>query len=227
MNGHNIELVIFDCDGVLIDSEIISAGILIDQLRAVGVNVDLDYVQHNFLGRSFPKVAQDIREHIGVELPDSFETEYRASLLSEFELGLRKTDGLDDMLGQLRPSACVATSSSPQRVKRSLELVGLDRIFAGNVFTASEVANGKPAPDLFLHTARSMTVAPVNCLIVEDSLPGIRAAIAAEMSVVRYVGASHLSGSQQSLPADIGDVPRFDKWPMFFDLLPGLRRDEH
>ncbi len=227
MIGQDIELVVFDCDGVLIDSEIISASILIDQLRAVGVNVDLDYVQNNFLGRSFPKVAQDIRGHLGVELPGSFENEYRASLLSEFELGLEKTNGLDDMLGQLRPRACVATSSSPQRVKRSLELGGLDSIFADSVFTASEVANGKPAPDLFLHTARSMAVAPANCLIVEDSLPGIRAAIAAEMAVVRYVGASHLSGSDQSLPADIGDVPLFDKWPMFFDLLPGLRRDEH
>lgn len=226
MHGQNIELVIFDCDGVLIDSEIISAGILIDQLRSIGVNVDLDYVQCNFLGRSFPKVAQDIRDRIGVQLPENFESQYRSTLLTVFESDLEKTNGLEDMLNRLRPKACVATSSSPQRAKRSLELVGLDHRFGDHVFTASEVANGKPAPDLFLHTARSMNVPAANCLIVEDSLPGISAAIAAEMSVMRFVGASHLAGRNWIPAIDHANVPLFDKWPMFFELMPGLLRND-
>ena len=177
MRGLEVELVIFDCDGVLIDSEIISANILIDQLRSVGVSVDLDYVQAHFLGRSFPKVAGDIRDGLGIDLPGDFESRYHARLLKAFETGLKTTTGLEEMLDRLRPRACVATSSSPQRVRRSLELAGLSARFGDDVFTASEVENGKPAPDLFFHTARRMDVRPAACLIVEDSLPGVRAAL--------------------------------------------------
>lgn len=118
MNMNAIELVIFDCDGVLIDSEIISASILIDQLAALDVNIDLSYVQEHFLGRSFPSVVVDIRKSFGLDLQPEFEDNYRQKLLTAFENELRVTEGLESVLDTLSCKSCVATSSSPKMVKR-------------------------------------------------------------------------------------------------------------
>lgn len=142
MHKSKVELVIFDCDGVLIDSEVISGNILIEQLGAVGIDVDFDYVQQHFLGRSFPWVVSEIGTRFGIALPPEFEDRYRQDLLAAFESGLRTVDGVEDVLRSLAVDACVATSSSPRRVERSLELVGLAGRFGGNVFTASEVDYG-------------------------------------------------------------------------------------
>ncbi|WP_210526831.1 HAD family hydrolase [Rubellimicrobium arenae] len=185
-------LVIFDCDGVLIDSEVISARVLVELAREAGVMFDEAYVRRNFLGRSFPTVARHIREVLGAALPADFEAAYRRRLLERFEVDLRPTTGVLDVLARLAVRACVATSSSPERAARSLAIAGLDRFFP-RVFTASEVPRGKPAPDLFLHAAQQMGVAPQACLVIEDSAPGLEAAQAAGMQVAFFAGASHLA----------------------------------
>lgn len=223
MNMSSIKLVIFDCDGVLIDSEIISASILIDQLAALGVAIDLGYVQEHFLGRSFPSVVVDIRKSFGLDLQPEFEDNYRQKLLSIFENELQVTEGLENVLDALSCKSCVATSSSPKRVKRSLELVGLNGYFGENVFTASEVKNGKPAPDLFLHTANSMGVSVENCLVIEDSVTGVRAALAANMNVWRFMGGSHLDSISRSPENNLPGIQIFDKWSNFFDIAPELK----
>ncbi len=224
MNERTIELVIFDCDGVLVDSETISVNVLVEQLTAVGIDVGVSYVQRHFVGRSFPCVASDICTRFGVELPPEFEDRYRQNVLAAFEDGLCTTEGVEDILANLAVSACVATSSSPKRVERSLALVGLDRRFGRNVFTASEVENGKPAPDLFLHAAESMGVAPQNCLVVEDSLSGLRAALAADMVVWRFVGGSHLASADRAVPRDLSWIQVFNEWSAFFEMAPELKR---
>lgn len=186
-------LVIFDCDGVLIDSEVISAAVLIELAAEAGVAIDAPYVREHFLGRSFPTVAKTIRERFRVELAAGFEAAYRARLLRRFETELTVTAGLWEALGRLRAPACVATSSSPERAARSLAITGLDRVFP-HVFTASQVARGKPAPDLFLHAAARMEAAPASCLVIEDSRPGLLAARAAGMAAALFTGASHMAG---------------------------------
>jgi HAD superfamily hydrolase (TIGR01509 family) len=219
----NIDLVIFDCDGVLIDSEVISAGVLIDLLANIGIQVNFDYVQRHFLGRSFPKVAEEIRSNFGRRLPADFELSYRRDLLVKFETDLLLVDGIDDVLYRLATQYCVATSSSPARVEQSLKLVDLTRVFGANVFTASEVKNGKPFPDLFLHTAKIMGFQPEICLVIEDSLSGVRAALAAGMQVMRFVGASHLKDINHAMSGELAKVPVFDKWANFFDMAPQLK----
>ncbi|OCW59664.1 hypothetical protein AWJ14_10510 [Hoeflea olei] len=216
------ELIIFDCDGVLIDSEVISARVLIDALVSVGVHVDTAHVQTHFLGRSWAKVAAEIRHSHGYLPGTDFEEKYRSELLARFERELSPTPGIKALLPRLAVKSCVATSSSPKRATRSLELSGLDRFFGARVFTASEVERGKPAPDLFLHAARKMQVDPAACLVIEDSLPGIDAAFNAGMQVLRFTGGSHLSGMSDEALTLGGRVKCFDKWDHFFAMMPDL-----
>lgn len=218
------ELVIFDCDGVLIDSEQISAFMLIETLRDFGVTVDLAYVSKHFLGRSYPTVLKQIRAEFDIILPDSFEADYRRRLLISFEQGLKIMPGVSRVIDQLATKYCVATSSSPERVTKSLGLVGLLDRFEGNVFTASQVANGKPAPDLFLLAAANMGVTPENCLVVEDSLNGVRAALAANMKVWRFTGGSHIGEEDRLGPASVEAGFAFADFAEFFRHAPALKR---
>lgn len=212
-------LIIFDCDGVLIDSEIISARMLVAELATLGVVIDLDYVARHFLGRSYPVVMAQIRAEFGLDLPPAFEEAYRTRLLDAFARELNVMPRVHGVLQELALPWCVATSSSPRRAEFSLKLTGLWLLAQGRVFTASEVANGKPAPDLFLHAAARMGVAPAACLVIEDSLTGIRAARAAGMEVWRFTGGSHLCGRLEPEPPDAMPDLRFDDFAGFLPML--------
>ncbi|MCU0831905.1 MAG: HAD family hydrolase [Rhizobiaceae bacterium] len=217
----SFDLIILDCDGVLIDSEVISARVLLGHLASFGVMADMHDFRTRFLGRSWPKVAAEVRSASGVTLPDDFEAAYRRTLLEAFEHELHAMPGVTEVLAQLAVPACVATSSSPPRARRSLELTGLLDRFAPHVFTASEVEHGKPAPDLFLHAARVMGAEPARCLVIEDSMPGMAAGQAAGMQVWHFTGGSHLAGGS----VGHGGLAHrsFDNWTQFFDMEPGLR----
>lgn len=220
------DLVIFDCDGVLIDSEVISANMLIAELRDYGLDITLEFVSRNFLGRSYPTVMRDIREVFGVTLPDHFEVDYRARLLAAFARDLKVMPGVLDVIKGLRVPFCLATSSSPERAAQSLQLTGLDVLFGDRTYTASRVAKGKPAPDLFLFAADQMGVAPGRCLVIEDSLIGVRAGLSAGMEVWRFTGGSHLRGLDPSTPPDAHPALSFDDFSQFFSLRPSLARSD-
>lgn len=207
----DISLVIFDCDGVLIDSEGLSGEVLTGALAEIGVYIDHDEFCTRMVGRSFPTVAAEIRATRGVDLPETFEATYRSRLLARFEIELVVTDGLEAVLDDLDVPWCIATSSSPARVRKSLELTGLSKRFA-HVFTASEVPHGKPAPDLFLHAAAVMATPPSRCLVIEDSLPGVAAAEAAGMRLLRYTGGAHLRGRHLKHGEN---VVTFEDWRQF------------
>ena len=217
-----VDLVIFDCDGVVADSEILSAQVLIEQLAAEGIGLTFEDVRRDFLGRSFPTVADTIRRRHDRALPPEFEASYRARLLTLFETQLRPTPGFAQMIAALDRPVCVATSSSRPRVTRTLEIIGLTRFFGDGVFTASQVTHGKPAPDLFLYAATQMGADPAACLVIEDSPPGLQAAAAAGMRRLHYTGGSHLSDGRIS-PAT---TESFDNWDDFAHLLKGVEEDE-
>jgi HAD superfamily hydrolase (TIGR01509 family) len=218
------DLVIFDCDGVLIDSEIISAQMLIDELALLGVNIDLAYVARNFLGRSYPTVMETIRQEFQLTLPPEFEEQYRARLLTSFERDLKIMPDVAGVVAALKIPFCIATSSSPIRAAKSLQLVGLGHLAGPQLFTASMVRKGKPAPDLFLHAAAQMGADPARCLVIEDSLTGIRAARAAGMTVWRFTGGSHLAGRALDEPEDARPDFRFASFASFYDIAPELQR---
>jgi HAD superfamily hydrolase (TIGR01509 family) len=218
------DLIIFDCDGVLVDSEVISAAVLIDLAAAHGVPLTPAYVGAHFLGRSFPTVAKLIRDSFAVDLPPGFEAAYRAELLIRFETALRPTAGIVDTLSSITVPFCCATSSSPPRVERSLAIAGLARFFGPRVFTASQVARGKPAPDLFLFAAQSQGARPAACVVIEDSRPGIIAGQAAGMRVLHYTGGSHLNGRTFDTEPP---VAAFDGWGRLPTLLPDAFRKDN
>lgn len=216
------DLVIFDCDGVVVDSELISASMLIAALRPYGVDMSLDFVRDHFLGRSYPTVLAEVRAHWGADLPESFEAEYRERLLAAFDRDLKPMPGIEDVLRRMACPYCLATSSSPARVHRTLQATGLSRWFDGRVFTASQVSRGKPEPDLFLLAADRMEAVPARCLVIEDSLPGVSAGHAAGMQVWRFTGGGHLRGTDAQEPSVPPPHRSFDSFARFFDLCPAL-----
>ena len=218
------DLVIFDCDGVLIDSEIISARMLVSELAGFGVAIDLDYVARYFLGRSYPVVMAQIRQEFGLDLPADFEDHYRQRLLAAFEADLRIIPHVAQVLDRLALPYCVATSSSPVRAHKSLAIVGLSRLTGPRLFTSTMVARGKPAPDLFLHAAKVMGADPARCLVIEDSLNGVRAGLAAGMRVWRFTGGSHLAGRDLTAPDDARAERAFASFADFFQIDPDLRQ---
>ncbi len=222
---HNVfDLVIFDCDGVLIDSEIISARMLIEELAVLGVTIDLAYVAKHFLGRSYPTVMAQIRREFGLDLPPAFEDQYRERLLEDFRKDLKVMPDIPEVLDKLSVPFCVATSSSPRRVEMSLRMTGLAERVGERLFTASQVQHGKPAPDLFLFAAARMASDPAHTLVIEDSLTGLRAALAAGMQVWRFTGGSHFIGPVEPEPEDARPHARFDAFADFFHIAPYLKR---
>lgn len=219
--NHSINLVIFDCDGVLVDSEILSQRVLLGMLEKVGVVVSEDYFLTHFLGFNFEHVTAKILADFSITLTSEFRQNYRDALIAVFASELKPTNSLKDMLSQLNVNSCVATSGSPEKVKHSLHYTKIEQYFKERVFTSSEVDNGKPAPDLFLHAANKMGVAPENCLVIEDSNTGIRAALAANMPVIRYIGASHLKNKNISTQIP-GCVSTIEHWNQLFEQVPSL-----
>jgi HAD superfamily hydrolase (TIGR01509 family) len=218
-----IDLVIFDCDGVLIDSEIISAQMLVGELAVLGVQIDLAYVARHFLGRSYPTVMATIRKEFGLDLPDGFEDQYRQRLMAAFEADLKIMPHVRGVLDTLDLPYCVATSSSPMRAQKSLTMVGLGHLTGDKLYTATMVANGKPAPDLFLLCAARFGADPARCLVIEDSLNGVRAALAAGMPVWRFVGGSHLVGRDLDEPEGARPHGHFASFTEFYDIDPRLK----
>ncbi|GGQ06727.1 HAD family hydrolase [Shewanella litoralis] len=218
------KLVIFDCDGVVIDSEVISANVLIDKLAVLGAQIDMAFVQQHFLGCQFATVAAKINSLLNITLPHAFELQYREQLLLAFERDLTVTRGIKEVLAALTVPFCIATSSSLPRTTKALSVVGLSDVFAGNVFTGSEVENGKPAPDLFLHAARRMGVAPEQCLVIEDSFFGVTAAVAANMPVIHYVGGGHISYHNHPVAKTFPQVTALTDWQDFAQLMPSIMR---
>ncbi|MCQ8878709.1 HAD family phosphatase [Pseudoalteromonas shioyasakiensis] len=217
----NVELIIFDCDGVVIDSEIISARVLIQMLSDLGIHIDTHYVQQHFLGCSFKTVSEKIASAFGVDLPSQFESDYRNTLVTMFAEHLQPTAGIKNILLNLNVPFCIATSSSLLRTQKALHAVGFDSLFK-NIFTSEEVALGKPAPDLFLHAAATMNVSAKNCLVIEDSSAGVQAALSAGMQVMHYFGGQHLNRGVNHVHINFPDVALLDHWQSFFAAFPTL-----
>jgi HAD superfamily hydrolase (TIGR01509 family) len=184
-------LVIFDCDGVLIDSELIACRVDAECLREIGFPETPESIQENYVGVSSRAMFEDIEKRHGRRLPEGFAELLRQRLLAAFDRELRATAGMAELLRSLGTKRCVASSSDPARLRHTLGLTGLLPHFAPNVFSATMVRNGKPAPDLFLYAAERMGVPPRECVVIEDSRAGVAAGIAAGMRVFGFSGGSH------------------------------------
>lgn len=183
-----ISLVILDCDGVLVDTERIAVRIDVAVLTELGWPMTEAEVVERFLGRSDEEMTAQIEAHLGRPLGVSWEEPFRHLYREAFAAELKPVPGILEALAAIAIPTCVASSGTHEKIRHTLGLTGLYDRFAGRIFSASEVAHGKPAPDLFLHAASRMGVAPAGCAVVEDSPYGVQAARAAGMRAFGYAG---------------------------------------
>ena len=184
------DLIIFDCDGVLVDSELLSCRCLSEVLAGYGINLGLDQALDLFLGRSVTAVREHF-EALGRSIPEQFAAELKAAVRTAFLSGLCPIEGVGSVLADLQIPHCVASSSDVDRVSFSLSLTGLAPHFDMRLYTSQMVERGKPAPDLFLYAAARMRADPRRTLVIEDSVSGVTAGKAAGMTVWGFVGGRH------------------------------------
>src|SRR6478752_8443280 len=206
-------LVIFDCDGVLVDSELISNRVLAEAFTALGVPMTTDEAIHHFMGRSRTHLEARGAELYGRPLPDGFYEGYASTRDATFERELEAVEGIHAAIDELHAAGvatCVASSGTHPKMRLTLGMTGLWDHFEGRIYAAAEVQHGKPAPDLFLHAARSEGFAPADCTVVEDAPAGVAAGRAAGMRVLAYAGmtdptlladADAVFGAMHELPA--------------------------
>jgi HAD superfamily hydrolase (TIGR01509 family) len=209
-------LVIFDCDGVLVETEAVSARVNRRILASMGWNVEPSEFARRFVGRSYGHFIAEIEHHLGARFDFDWEERYGHLHQEAYERELTAVPGIRKVLAQLAFPFCVASNASHDHVRTVLEMTGLLPYFQGKIFSADDVGIGKPAPDLFLHAARNLGHRPSQCLVVEDSLVGVEAAVAARMPVVGYAGgltaadaladlATWTIGTMHDLPRVIGE----------------------
>jgi HAD superfamily hydrolase (TIGR01509 family) len=189
-----IGLIIFDCDGVLVDSEPLAFRVLLEGLTAAGHAMDEQAAYDRFLGRSLANLQSVLRREFGVELNAAQLEEMRVRLFEVYRQELKPMPGIAETLDKLTIPCCVASSSLPDRIRLSLEVTGLLPRFDPHLFSATMVAKGKPEPDLFLYAAQEMGFPPEACLVIEDTSPGITAAQRAGMTVFAFTGGGHARG---------------------------------
>jgi len=212
------ELVVFDCDGVLVDSERLSVEVDRRVLAEFGWHLSAEEIVHRFVGRSGAHFRAEMETHLGRVLPDDWEAPYERWYADAFEKELEAVSGVAAAIDAIRVPICVASSGSHAKIRTTLGLTGLLQRFEGRIFSAEDVDDGKPAPDLFLHAAASMGVEPSECIVVEDSRFGVEAARAAGMRVLGYAGgltpadwladANAVFTDMAELPALLGSIPR-------------------
>lgn len=189
--GKPMTLLIFDCDGVLVDSEVIAHETLRELMAALGRPTTLDGMIREFAGKSLADTVSTAERLLGHPIPEDVGRDFGQRLLERLRQHLKPIPGVRDAILALPYRRCVASSSPPERLQLSLEVTGLAPLFADRVFSAVEVATGKPAPDLYLLAAHKMGEAPERCIVIEDTTRGVAAGHAAGMRVVGFAGAAH------------------------------------
>lgn len=186
-----MKLVIFDCDGVLIDSEPIANRVFRDLLEAAGLVLSLDEVMRAFVGSTKDGCIELAGRMLGAPLPPEFGGQWDRELFAALRAEVKPVHGIPEVLASMKVPYCVASNGNPDRIQLALDAAGLWPLFEGRMFTAADVARPKPAPDLFLHAASVMGVEPRDCTVVEDTPTGTKAGVAAGMRVFGYAGAPH------------------------------------
>jgi HAD superfamily hydrolase (TIGR01509 family) len=184
-------MIIFDCDGVLVDSEILSNTIDAELMTAAGCPMTAEELIRGYIGRPKADIWRAIGEERGTVWPDGLIDRAGALLLKRMETELHPVAGVADALAAIRDRKSVASSSALPKLRKALAITGLLPFFEPAVFSASQVARGKPAPDVFLFAASQCDVAPADCIVVEDSVAGVTAALSAGMRVLGFTGGRH------------------------------------
>jgi HAD superfamily hydrolase (TIGR01509 family) len=212
VNKTRFELVIFDCDGVLVDSELITNRIFVGMLNELGLALTPDDMFEQFIGRSMPQCLAAVAGLLGRPVPDNFADEFQRRSAAALKSELKSVPDIETVLTGLCVPFCVASSGTHEKMRTTLGVTGLLPQFAGRMYSVTDVARSKPDPDVFLHAASRQGVAPSACAVIEDTPTGVRAGVAAGMTVFGYcaltprptlisAGAHHTFERMRDLPA--------------------------
>ncbi|MBU6458030.1 MAG: HAD family hydrolase [Bradyrhizobium sp.] len=217
-NRQRFDLVIFDCDGVLVDSEVISCRAHAETLTRHGYAITEQQVLERFLGVSDREARLIVEAELGLKLPEDFEAQVKQAALQRYPSELSNIPHISAAIAAIGVPKCVASSGTPEKIRHGLACAGLHDALAPHIFSATQVKRGKPAPDLFLFAAERMQASPERCVVIEDSVAGITGALAAGMTVLGFHGGSHC------LPGHAGKLRAAGAAATFDDMrqLPGL-----
>jgi HAD superfamily hydrolase (TIGR01509 family) len=191
--------IIFDFDGVLADSEVLSNSVLAEIVTELGKPTTVDDAYRTFMGKRLSEVIEAIERVVGRKLPANFADGYQLRTFDAFRRELKPIDGAREFIEAWRGvPQCIASSSSPERLALSLEVLNMTPLFEGRVFSASNVARGKPHPDIFLHAAERLGVKPADCIVIEDSVGGVTAGRAAGATVIGLTAAGHIQAGHDA-----------------------------
>jgi HAD superfamily hydrolase (TIGR01509 family) len=221
-----VDLIIFDCDGVLVDSEVISCRAHAQVLTRHGYPITPDQVLQRFLGVSDREARQIVEAEIGRKLPDDLEAQIKQETLRFYQGDLKAIAHVGDAIAAIGLPKCVASSGTPEKIRHGLTCAGLYEQLAPHIFSAAQVKRGKPAPDLFLFAAEQMNAAPERCIVIEDSVPGVTGARAAGMAVLGFFGGSHCSSEHEAMLRAAGAAQTFADMRQLPDLIERLRTSE-
>ncbi|WP_299363953.1 HAD-IA family hydrolase [Winogradskyella sp.] len=185
--------IIFDCDGVLVDSEPLSNQVMVDLANELGANIDLDYAYQHFKGNSFYNCSNKISALIGKEVPKDLELQYRQRSSEKFKAEIKPIQGIKELLDTLKVHYCVASSGPEHKINLNLELTGLFPYFEGKIFSCYTIQKWKPDPAVFLWAARTMGFNPKECLVIEDSLIGVEAALKGGFDVFGFTAHDYMN----------------------------------
>jgi HAD superfamily hydrolase (TIGR01509 family) len=217
----SFDLIIFDCDGVLVDSEVISCRAHAATLTRHGYPITADQVLDRFLGVSDLEARLIVEAEIGRKLPDDFTSQVKQATLQRYADDLQPVPYVAEAVAAITLPKCVASSGTPEKIRHGLTCAGLYDILAPHIFSAGQVKRGKPAPDLFLFAAGQMNASPARCVVIEDSVPGVTGAVAAGMTVLGFHGGSHCRPGYADMLRAAGAAMTFDDMRQ----LPGLIGD--
>jgi HAD superfamily hydrolase (TIGR01509 family) len=215
----NFDLIIFDCDGVLVDSEVISCRAHAATLTRHGYPITADQVLDRFLGVSDQEARMIVEAELGRSLPDDFEAQMKQAALQRYADDLRLFPYVGEAIAAINVPKCVASSGTPEKIRHGLTCAGLYGLLAPHIFSASQVKRGKPAPDLFLFAAGQMKASPARCVVIEDSIPGVTGALAAGMTVLGFHGGSHCRPGYADTLRAAGAAATFDDMRQLAELI--------
>ncbi|WP_068084516.1 HAD family hydrolase [Polycladidibacter stylochi] len=218
------KLVIFDCDGVLVDTETIANEIFSQQLAELGIEMSPEQCHRKFTGKTMERCFEEVQQLTDQELPDDWADKVRASDIEAFKAGVDAIPGVEAVIQQLQSANlpfCVGSSGRYEKMNVTLGASKLIKYFEKRLFSAQDCKNGKPAPDIFLYAAFSMGNKPEDCVVIEDSYPGVEAGVAAGMKVFAYCADPM---TDQNRMRDLGGIPFTDMAEL--PLLLGLKADE-
>jgi len=183
--------IIFDCDGILVDSEAISSKVFIEMAKSLGVNIDLEFAIENFSGVSIKTTLEYIANKAGKELPENFEKEFRRRTFELFKTDLKPVKGVSELLDKINVPCCVASSGPREKLQLSLTTTNLFHKFENRIFSSYDIGSWKPNPEIFLYAAKEMDFKVSECAVIEDSLAGVKAARSGQFDVFALANAKN------------------------------------